>query len=67
MPDLFNMNRKKKFYVFKNFDKPRHIAFTDDSAIIHLPEGSMLSIESKTPYGINNLFYKFDDFSIALN
>lgn len=60
------MNRKKKFYVYKDFDKPKHIAFTDGSAIIY-DDGSVIIIESQTPYKMSNLFYKFDDFNIASN
>lgn len=61
------MNRKKKFYVYKDFDNLKHIAFTDGSAVIYHDDGSMTIIESQPPYKMSNLFYKFDDFRIALN
>ena len=61
------MRMKKKFYINKGLNTPKHIAFTDGSAIIHFADGSTLIIESQIPYKMNNLFYKFDDFVIVLN
>ena len=61
------MKRERKLYTDKGFNTPQHIAFTDGSAVIHLEDGSMIIIEAQKPYGMNNLFYKFDDFNIALN
>ncbi|MBW6537790.1 MAG: hypothetical protein K0B11_22465 [Mariniphaga sp.] len=59
--------KNKKFYTNKGKKTPKHIAFPDGSAIIQDADGSMTIIEAQTPYGMNNLFYKFDDFIIALN
>jgi hypothetical protein len=60
------MRKKKKLYINKGYNKQEHIAFPDGSAIIHCKNGIII-IEGQTPYGMNNLFYKFDDFNIALN
>lgn len=61
------MKKYRKFYIDNGESTPKHIAFTDGSAVIHLADGSMIVIESQTPYGNTNLFYRFDDFIIALN
>jgi hypothetical protein len=60
------MMRKKKLYTNKSYDEPKQVFFTDGSAII-CGQGGIIIIESKTPYGMNNLFFKFEDFIIALN
>lgn len=61
------MKKIRKFYTNKGLNTPQHIAFTDGGAVIYLEDGSMIIIESQAPYRMNNLFYKFDDFDIALN
>ena len=66
IPDSSYM-KKKKFYINKGQKTPKHIAFPDGGAVIQFADGSIAIIESQAPYGINNLFYKFDDFIIALN
>lgn len=58
--------KKKKFYIDKGYKTQKHIAFTDGSAIIE-SDGRLIIIESQCPYGINNLFYKFDELNIPLN
>lgn len=58
---------KKKFYKNKGINTPNHIAFPDGGAVICFADGNTVIIESQAPYGMNNLFYKFDDFDIALN
>ena len=49
---------KKKFYIDKGENTPKHIAFTDGSAVIHFADGSMILIEYQTPYNNSNLFYQ---------
>ena len=66
IPDSFYM-MKKRFYKNRGEKTPMHIAFPDGSAMIHNADGCTIIIECRAPYGMNNLFYKFDDFNIALN
>lgn len=63
---IYSMKRRKKFYSNKGLNLPEKILYPDGSAVIHTKDGFII-IESQAAYGMSNLFYKFDDFDIALN
>lgn len=52
-------NRKQLF--------PQRTDFSDGSAIIDYGCGEIVIIESESPYGQSNVFYRFDDFLCSLN